>query len=388
MKERYKLIIEPITPVHIGTGVELTPLDYKVTSKLGTLDFKKNMYFKFSSDKILRRMIETGDTNKLIQFENASVQGNMKELQNFFQQNLTSVEDLDYPCEVTDGFVKRCSENKSKDPYDNASKVYQMYRPEGQKTPVIPGSSFKGAIRTAILNSILYHISDEKYEELVNEFSNIRNDRDKPKFGSKLQKSLLGNYSDAKDDPFRAIQIADCSFPAKNSQIVGELYNVTSNQHRIERIRIQILAEAIKGFLLGAAEKAETALLIDTNLLSTHQIKKKISAKEIVQSCNEFFAEQFYNEFEKFYEDISDNSCTLINKLEEILSDIKSKDSNTFMVRVGRWSQVEFVTMDSGFRNPKTSKKKWGGTRTLFDYNGQYLPMGWCKCTIEAIDEV
>ena len=70
MKERYKLIIEPITPVHIGTGVELTPLDYKVTSKLGTLDFKKNMYFKFSSDKILRRMIETGDTNKLIQFEN------------------------------------------------------------------------------------------------------------------------------------------------------------------------------------------------------------------------------------------------------------------------------------------------------------------------------
>lgn len=388
MKERYKLIIEPLTPIHIGTGIELTPLDYMLSSRLGGIKFKNMMYLKFSSDKILMRLIQNENREKLFQFENASTKGNMKELQKFFQDNVSCIDDLDYPCEITEGFEKRYLENKGKDLYDNASKVHQMYRPEGSKTPVIPGSSLKGAIRTAILNAILYNISDDQYKVLKERYNDKRDDKSKAKFESELQKALLGSYSDAKNDPFRAIQIADCSFPAKNSQIVGELYNVTSNQHRIERIRIQILAEAIKGFLLGAAEKAETALLIDTNLLSTHQIKKKISAKEIVQSCNEFFAEQFYNEFEKFYEDISDNSCTLINKLEEILSDTKSKDSNTFMVRVGRWSQVEFVTMDSGFRNPKTSKKKWGGTRTLFDYNGQYLPMGWCKCTIEAIDEV
>lgn len=84
MKERYKLTIEPLTPVHIGMGVELTPLDYKVTSKLGTTDLKKNMYFKFSSDKILKRMIESGDSQKLAKFEEASVKGNMKELQSFF----------------------------------------------------------------------------------------------------------------------------------------------------------------------------------------------------------------------------------------------------------------------------------------------------------------
>ena len=58
MKERYKLTIEPLTPVHIGTGVELTPLDYKVTSKLGTTDFKKNMYFKFSSDNRINFLLK------------------------------------------------------------------------------------------------------------------------------------------------------------------------------------------------------------------------------------------------------------------------------------------------------------------------------------------
>ena len=393
MKERYKLTIEPLTPVHIGTGVELTPLDYKVTSKLGTTDFKKNMYFKFSSDKILKRMIESGDTQKLAKFEEASVKGNMKELQSFFQQNLTSVEDLDYPCEVTNGFVKRYSENQGKDPYDNALKVYQIYRPEGLKTPVIPGSSLKGSIRTAVLNSILYNISDEKYGKLKDDFQEIRNDKDKPKFESKLQKALLGSYSDAKNDPFRAVQIADCSFSAKNSQIVGELYNVSLNKknNEIEPIGIQIIAESIKGNLMGVAEKAETILLLDSDLLKTNQIIKRITAKEIIKSCNEFFKTQFDNEFEEFYEFCESANCSKLDELDKQISNIVNANDNSFVIRVGRWSQVEFVTFGSDFRTPKTPKGKdgkpkgWGGTRTLFDYNGQYLPMGWCKCTIEKI---
>lgn len=393
MKERYKLTIEPITPVHIGTGVELTPLDYKVASKLGRSDFKKFMYFKFSSDKILKRLIESEDINRLSQFDKASVQGNMKELQSFFQENFTDIDDLEYPCEVTSGFLKKYNENQGKDPYDNASKVYQIYRPEGLKTPVIPGSSLKGSIRTAILNAILYNICDDEYNELKDEFNSIRNDRDKPKFESKLQKALLGSYSDAKNDPFRAIQIADCSFPAKNSQVVGELYNVSLNQNneRLEPLGIQILAEAIKGFLMGESEKAETTLLIDTDLLRTNQIKKKISAQEIAISCNEFFEQQFYCEFKKFYEAAFDDSCNLIDKLSDIIAEIKEKNDNSFVVRVGRWSQVEFVTFGTDFRRPKTPKgkngkpKSWGGTRTLFDYNGQYLPMGWCKCTVEKL---
>ena len=390
MKERYKLTIEPLTPVHIGTGVELTPLDYKVTSKLGTTDFKKNMYFKFSSDKILKRMIESGDTQKLAKFEEASVKGNMKELQSFFQQNLTSVEDLDYPCEVTNGFVKRYSENQGKDPYDNASKVYQMYRPEGLKTPVIPGSSLKGSIRTAVLNSILYDISDEKYNELKDEFNNVK---DPKTFETKLQKALLGSYSDAKNDPFRAVQIGDCSFPAKNSQLVGELYNVSLNQknNNIEPIGIQIIAEAIKGNLMDSSEKAETILLLDSDLLKTNQITKKISAEEIAKSCNHFFKTQFDNEFEKFYELCESINCSKLDELDKLISNIVNANDNSFIIRVGRWSQVEFVTFGSDFRTPKTPKGKdgkpkgWGGTRTLFDYNGQYLPMGWCKCTISKL---
>ena len=398
MKERYKLTIEPLTPVHIGTGVELTPLDYKVTSKLGTTDFKKNMYFKFSSDKILKRMIESGDSQKLAKFEEASVKGNMKELQSFFQQNLTCVDDLDYPCEVTNGFVKRYSENQGKDPYDNASKVYQMYRPEGLKTSVIPGSSIKGAIRTGILNAILSGMkknNNDKIIELKKSFSQLKNEFEKKSFETKLQKALLGSYSDAKNDPFRAVQISDSfskSSSFDNQQIVGLLKNVSydeSNEKLKAIEKLQIQAECISGTLTDSKTVLEGVISIDDDLFSAKQISKKITMKEVIKSCNHFFFDEFCNEGRRFYPKETGDT-KLIDSLFEELSKITDCD-NSFIIRVGRWSQVEFVTFGSDFRNPKTPRGKdgkpkgWGGTRTLFDYNGQYLPMGWCKCTIEKL---
>jgi CRISPR-associated protein Csm5 len=52
-KEHHVLTLTPLTGVHIGNGEELTPLDYKIAKKVGSLDFKKEMYWKFSSDRIL-----------------------------------------------------------------------------------------------------------------------------------------------------------------------------------------------------------------------------------------------------------------------------------------------------------------------------------------------
>ena len=52
MKERYKLTIEPLTPVHIGTGKILTPLEYMVVKN----QQKEFCYTRFSSDSILKRI--------------------------------------------------------------------------------------------------------------------------------------------------------------------------------------------------------------------------------------------------------------------------------------------------------------------------------------------
>lgn len=388
MKEKYNVKIEPLTPIHIGTGEELTPLDYLVSQKVGESKFKNPMYFKFSSDKILARLVEQKNQQQLALFENLSTSANMKDLQNFFNKNFT-LDDLDYPCEITNGFLQKYKSNIGKDPLQNASVVNQLYRPEGLKTPVIPGSAIKGSIRTAVLNSILYNIPDVHYNELKTAFSQERNKKD---FNTKIQKKLLNNYSDAKNDPFRAVQIGDATFSAKGSQIVGELFNVSFNEQKecLEKIKMQILAETIKGSLLGGKVTSCFNILLDNPLMKTDQIKKEISIKEIQIACNEFYKTQFSNEYKKFYQNCYENTDKIV-ELEKVIDEVcESKDS--FVIRLGRWSQVEFVTMGSDFRMPKTSinkktgkSKAWGTTRTLFDYNGQYLPMGWCKCTIENL---
>ena len=77
-----------------------------------------------------------------------------------------------------------------------------------------------------------------------------------------------------------------------------------------------------------------------------------------------------------------------IVELKKIIDAIPDDSENEFLLRIGHWSQVEFVTLEENFRNPKTPVRKgkvmpYGTSRIVLNYNGQYLPMGWCKCTVE-----
>jgi len=389
MKKRYTLT--PVTGVHIGTGEELSPLDYKITSKVGDAILGKPVYWKLSSDRILQRLC--GDEKAMSAFERASVDGNMKELYKFFQENCTHIEDTDYFCEITENFLKSYNENQKKDPHQNAAKVWQMYHTKGKPNPVIPGSSIKGSIRTALLNNYLLDLSDDNYKSL---HKNFEQERESGKFESKMQKELLG-YKDAKNDPFRAVLFSDCLFKYADTQLTGGLDMVSVNKKtgNLESIGAQIQAEVLRGELLGGKAVSELCITINDKLQKTSfstqreeqpKRNKTITFKDICKSCNDFYWSEFQNEYNKFFKDVSDGSEKLITKLKGKLETAVKADGQ-FIIRVGRWSQVEFVTFDDNFRKPLTKKDKfgkplgYGGTRTLFDYDGKYAPMGWCILT-------
>ena len=203
-----------------------------------------------------------------------------------------------------------------------------------------------------------------------------------------MQKELLGDYTDAKNDPFRAIEFSDCAFSARNSQIVGVLKNISANQHTGEVFvgnSMQIQAEAIKGSLIGG-EKGECLLRLNTDLMKANGgVVKSFGIKDIIRSCNYFFWREFNREYEKFYKEAE--HCDLILLLHDELESC-SESENQFMIRVGHWSQVEFVTFEENLRSPKTrvvlgKALPYGTTRTVFNFAGEYLPFGWCKCVVE-----
>ena len=376
-KEKYILKVEPITCVHIGNGEELTPLDYFIASNPKT---GKTFFIKYSSDSILKRCAT--DKNAMRQFEQATSSRNMKDVLNFFVEKRDIKLDKEYLCDVTREFAQNYSKNKDKDPLENGRFVQQMYRPEGANYPVIPGTSLKGSIRTAVLNELL-----ENYA-MRNELRGLND--------NKIQKELLGNYKDAKEDPFRAIEISDCSFPSEGTQSVGIIKNIKNdrNNELIEHNTSILQAEVIKGKLyaknsntLGTSNIRFNANLSRTDL-QEKGVSKKIAKEEIIKSCNNFYLRAFEDDYKKFYKNAVDKVDS-ITQLYKELKDIASSQTNSFIIKVGRWSQVEYVTYGNGFRDPKTPKRKgkimpWGTTRWVFDNDGQFLPLGWCKCTIEA----
>ncbi|MDR1636744.1 MAG: type III-A CRISPR-associated RAMP protein Csm5 [Treponema sp.] len=393
-KEQYALTLTPLTGVHIGTGGELTPLDYKIASKVGDIDFKRPVYWKFSGDRILQRL--GSDEKKLAAFENASVNGNMKELQAFFQNHCTEKSDTDYPCDITGEFLKTYNANKDKDPCQNAATVLQMYHAEGTPRPVIPGTSIKGSIRTALLNHYLAGLSDNEYGRLQHDFENMRNPE---KAEETLQKAILG-YSDERNDPFRAVLVSDCSFKASGTQLVGGLKIVKFNGHTesLEALGAPIQAEVLKGEFLGGKASSELLITIDADLQALPSLIgkyppkriKAISFQDLRNACNDFYWSLFQEEFKKnHYGDVYDGTEETIVKLKKRLEEAAGSN-NQFIIRLGRWSQVEFVTFEETFRNPRTKKDgrgkplPWGTTRTLFDYDGRLVPMGWCVLSLKG----
>ena len=375
MKKIYKLTVEPITPIHIGTGNILTPLEYKTVG---------NKYLRFSSDSILSRI--AADKSLSLEFEKTTQLNDMSKYHEFFDKNCSSDDEL-YTCLMTDEFRKKYFENKQKDPTQNAAQVYEIFRDTNSPHPVIPGSSLKGSIRTAVLQGLLNQVSDNDYNKLEDEF-NFLKDNQKKSFDAKLQKKIL-QHTDAKTDPFRAVEIADCKFDGRNGQIVGLVKNISTLKNgelkAIEKLQIQV--EAILGSIIGSDKISESVLRINEKLQNLNGVSRRITADTIINFCNEFYIKQFEDEYEYFYKNAYDK-VDLISKLRIILSN-SIKEKNTFIVRVGRFSQLEFVTMEENFRAYWDSKNKClkqkGDTRTVFDYDGQYIPLGWCKCKVEEV---
>lgn len=389
-KKIYKLEIEPLTGVHIGTGEALTPLDYIVQNTKSGSD----IYMKFSSDAILNELISKHEN--LAEFYTASDRNDMTGVMEFFQKHISNAA-IEYPCNVTPGFWENYRKNKNNDPIENAREVLQMYRPSGSKKPVIPGGSLKGAIRTAVLDDVLtrtYSDQNDFYRR-KDEFEEARNYKH---YEGKMQKELLA-YNDAKNDPFRTLLIADAEFPAENTQLVGMLQNISlaNASTGINRSSsMQIQAEIIRGSLIGGQAKTATTVTID-EALQKAKIKndrksfsfgknttKIISMKEIAGACNYFFINNFKEEYEKFYKN-ANGHVEIISQLHAALH-AAINEKNTFIVRVGRWSQVEFMTFQEAFRKPKVPNRGgrsqgYGNSRTVFDYDGEYVPLGWCKCT-------
>lgn len=346
----YPITLEILSPVHIGTGTEYSPLEYLI---------KDRIFYQFSPEEIYPNW----SAQLQRQFSDLVENENPVALRRFFTEHLQP-EQSNYGMAVTGGVAKIYRDRF--DEVENQLLISPFIRTSSRYTPYLPGSSVKGALRTGVINGLAQQQHPPKSLAKNRNFEFI--------LLKAQERRRDGRWRDKMDkDPFRAIKFSDIYFN-NDEMSVGEVKNCAKSRRtgRVEFISIQMFKEALGGKISGNRVQLHGELRWDEQLFRRHAFEQKLDVDMVLKMCRSFYGNELQREL-TFYEDAAD-----IYKLLHPLSEEKLAANQT-LLRLGRFSGVYAVTIDE-YRDPRPPKgKSWGKTRNLFDSK---YPMGWIKLTV------
>ena len=191
MKQTYELQV--ITPVHVGSGGTLNHIDGY---------YANNRWYHVDLDKVLQH--PSADINALT--SEMSRRG-------FQWERYLSQRNIDIADVST--YSLACSESPGEVEIREAIKGVR-------NRPYVPGSTLKGAIRTALLEEILSENNDIYKQSL----KYLERDRQPAR---QIEKSAFGK--DPNHDLLRALQVSDTTLVDSDSLEIGMAWTVTLNQN-------------------------------------------------------------------------------------------------------------------------------------------------------------
>jgi len=270
----------------------------------------------------------------------------------------------------------------------------------------IPGSSLKGALRTAILDELTqkhfnFHVSDIKYEKY---------DRRKDqmviswKF-DRLDKKIFGET--ANDKSTRFIQCGDIHFPEIKSEIHEvKILNYEEDEWRFKAGQ-HFLIEAIPAGVSGCFTFKRNTSLFEQNKKNQPQKWPKESTHFLMGNIQDFcdMINRVTAELIEWEFDVLENESMImegtymLDEYEKILNLFENLNSNEFIVRIGANSGWIFMTAgwwrrfwDDFSDDEKVSIRKaiqkkrypdldfWPKTRKI---SKEGIPFGFVKVTLQ-----
>ncbi len=319
--KRYKLTLTLLSPVHIGTGEAYTPLNFTIDKD----ENGKNKVFVFDEVEFFNAL-EPKDKEEFVKKS-----GDLRELHAFIKQQKEVAKQIsrkkinvaeDGVNDEEKGLVKKfetLGHNQI-----NRFQICRTYRNSNFGAPLIPGSSLKGAVATALADS-------GKSEEWLKE--NMR----------------LVSLSDS--------ETAKISFvgTAKNVRRFDEAGKANGKP------TLPVFTEYLRS---------------TRPLTATLDLKGGVSMDEIKCACKARYKSLFDEEFTQT------NALKYIKEEFKKLKNLSLKE-NEFLLRVGKHSGFSAVTTKGAtFKDPKSGQiKKKAYTTWLINS----LPFGWVKCAYEEV---
>ncbi|MEJ5258517.1 MAG: type III-A CRISPR-associated RAMP protein Csm5 [Fervidobacterium sp.] len=365
-----RLKIEPMSPIFIGSGEKVTKFEMLIRGdRTYILDFDKLM----NDDKFVEEFV-----NRVDRILNPSEKD--KALEDIFRKlniNIDTVKKHDF---------KTIIDKKTGKP--RTLQIHTFISSAGRK--YIPGSSLKGAIRTALIKQ---YLSDKFAKHLESRYRNVENEI----------------FGDAKKSVFKFLQISDSTYI--NSKFIAfkmyRILNILKQKgsipqfleiwlpKKVTNIPEENYVECTLEFKTSWYRKNQSAGTIRaegkiTHISSTLEDKQKFIAimKEIAKNSIE-------REKTRISQMIDKNAQQQLMRFYDELSKENQKD-NVFVLRVGGHSgfysktaftkpltQAQIETLRKINRHWKFNPAMFPVTVRVVDVNAStIMPLGWLKVTV------
>lgn len=325
--ERRNIAIETLTPVHIGSGETLTKnFDYIIKN------FEEGSYVCVLDMKEIVRLLQKKNIDIGLLVSCLSNNNPNQSVKNFLDEHLPGEEyylrSIYIPSSV------------------KSTKELSEHIHDGFGEPYIPGSSLKGAIRTAIFTSLLKgkHINqndirpNSKIVDNILSFDNTDIKSNDPK--------------DRKDKYMRLLQVSDAYFEQVGMDTLNMTHLNIRNRNSYDDDSKKQLVEAIT-----TGEQSSFVMKItDTEKFPFHSIK------DLFKIINKHTRSILVDEYNFWYDyEQDDNTGWLVNAYMETCSDIREQidklDDKSCILRVGNSNGWRFIT--GNWAREKIGERDW-----------------------------
>lgn len=297
MKKNYTLILKTLSPVYIGCGKEISKIDYVYFEKSKKV-YKINMV-KFASFIESRKLMDV--------LRNRIAQADAEySLTDFFKEKI-----------ITENEARDCSEyilDNNNISLSSSQMTINEFIKDAYGYPYVPGSSLKGAIRTAIAYATILD-DRQRFDEIASKLrytikENKSNSKKIDEISKKLEQDIFhtlsrkldreGNNKDILNDNMVGLIVGD-SYPLSKDDIILCQKNDVFLDGNINKINV--IRECIR-----PGTEIRFDISIDDKILRIGT--KKADMETIINCCNSFF-ENYNTIFRKlFLENITSDFFT------------------------------------------------------------------------------
>ncbi len=357
----YRMLITPLSPVHVGTGESYEPTNYVI---------EDGVLHEFDTGAVMAALSES-DRKALLEIGNRRPDAGMIEaLQRFFHERREplmghAIQRIPVLPGVASLYEKRVGQTANREA-DGKKVVNRLeidrtsFNPV-TRLPVLFGSSLKGAMRTALLDGVNGGAALGKVEDRR---TGKRRDENNQELQNRLFQYRAGKFE---LDPMRLVQLSDAAWsgepglPAAQVHLAVNRKKVEAKDQQGSVRKSQAEAKELYQILECTAGWRYRAFSGQFNLQGMDGVveKDRSGNRQIPVAPLRFEAAQVARACNAFYRPILEAECRLLHQrglldvswykaIQQFLASAQPRleRGDAFLLRVGRHSGAESVTLN------------------------------------------